>query len=214
MAVNERQRQKQLQDKKKKRKLVAKGTATSLAAGRKALQYSKFAMFECLVPEQLFETGLGTIIWVRRMPDGMMAITAFVVDVFCLGVKDALFNVANERTYENMIRPGLTEVPDGQSFRTVEPACARKLIQGAVAYAEGLGFAPHRDYENAKGIFGAVDSLACTEEFTYGRAGRPCYMRGPNESDSRVRQILAQLQTKCGEGGFDYLVGPADGTLE
>jgi hypothetical protein len=206
MAINERQRQKKLDEKKKKRKLVTKGTAAGLPMGRKALQYCKFPVHECLVPERLFETGLGTVIWVRRMPDGMLAITAFVVDVFCLGVKDALFKVASEQAYENMIKPGLIETHEGQAFLTVEPAYARKLIQGAVRYAEGLGFPPHPDYQNARGIFGDVDSLACPTEFEYGREGKPFYMRGPHESVSQAKRIVEQLQNECGEGGFHYLV--------
>jgi len=213
MAIDERQRQKRLQEKKKKRKLVAKGTAINLATGRKALQYCKFPIYECLVPEGLFETGVGTILWVRRMPDGMLAITAFMVDSFCLGVKDALFNVASERTYENMIKPGLTGSHGEQAFRNVDPAYARKLIQGVVAYAERLGFPPHRDYENAKGIFGGVDVLACPDEFTYGREGKPCYLRGPSESLAQVERILAQLQTQCGEGGFDYVIADDEGPV-
>lgn len=207
MAINERQRQQQLAAKKKKRKLVTRGGATALPGGRKALQYCKFPIHECLVPEGLFETGLGTVIFVRRMPDGMLAITAFVVDVFCLGIKDALFKVASEQAYENMIKPGLTE-PSEQVLLKVEPAYARKLIQGAVGYAEGLGFPPHPDYQNAKGIFGDVDSLTCSTEFGYGREGKPFYCRGPHESVSRASGIVEQLQRKCGAGGFDYLVGP------
>lgn len=211
MAINERQRQKRLEAQKKKRKLAAKGGADGLAAGRQALHYARFPMHECLVSERLFETGLGTLIWARRMPDGMLAITAFVVDVFCLGVKDALFKVASEKAYENLIKPGLIATHQDQAWQAVAPDYARKLIQGAIRYAEQFGFAPPPVYQNAKGIFGEVDSLACPTEFVYGRDGQPCYRRGPLESDAQAQQILEQLLSNCGAGGFACQPVPNDG---
>jgi hypothetical protein len=213
MAINERQRQQRLEEKKKKRKRVAKEAATGLAAGRTALPYAKFPVHQCLVPERIFETGLGTVIWVRRMPDGMLAITAFLVDVYCLGVKDALFKVASEKAYEHLIKPGLMATHEDQALQEVEPAYARKLIQGAIRYAEQLGFSPHPDYQNARGIFGEVDTLACPTEFEYGRQGQPCYIRGPQESDAQAQHILEQLLSKCGTGGFAYQASPDDGQV-
>lgn len=206
MAISERQRQKRLEDKKKKRKLVAKAANADLTLGHKALQLSKYPIHECLVPEGLFETGLGTVIWTRRVPDGRIAISAFIVDVFCLGVKNALFNITSEQEYENFVKPGLTESHDDQEFLPIAPDCARKLIEGAVSYAAELGFSPHRDYHQAKGIFGAADSSACPETFEYGHEGKPFYMRGPRESLSQAKKIVEHLHRKFGEGGYRYMV--------
>ena len=206
MAISERQRQKKLEEKKKKRKLVAKAATTGLALGHKALQFNQYPIHECLVPEGLFETGLGTVIWTRRTPDGRIAISAFIVDVYCLGVKNALFTITSEQEYENVIKRGTIESHGGQEFLSITPDCARKLIEGAVSYAAELGFTPHRDYQNAKGIFGNADSNACTETFEYGHEGKPFYMRGPNESVSQAKKIVEHLHRKFGEGGYHYLV--------
>lgn len=206
MAISEQQRQKKLQQKRKKRKLLAKMVRTSPTSKHKALSYSKFPIHECLVPEGLFESGLGTVIWTRRTPHGLIATSAFIVDVFCLGVKNALFNISSEQDYESEVKPGLTESHVGQEFHTIHPSCARKLIEGAIAYAEGLGFSPHPDYQSAKGIFGDVDAGACPERFTYGRGGKPFYIRGPNESIAQAKRIVNQLSIRCGADNFDYIV--------
>jgi len=206
MAISERQRQKKLQQKKKKRKLAIKTAATSLDAMDRADAYSSFPVHECLVPENLFDNGLGTVIWTRRTPDDSIAISAFIVDVFCLGVKNALFNVSSAQHYESTVKPRLTGTHGSQAFETMDPSCARKLIEGAIGYAKDLGFAPHRDYHNAKGIFGSIDAEACTTRFTYGREGKPFYMRGPNESFAQAKRIINQLLAKCGEGNFHYLI--------
>lgn len=167
------------------------------------MSYSKYPMHECLVPKGLFEIGLGTVIWTRRIPSGAIAVAAFVVDVFCLGVKNAFFNIASEQDYQNRVKPGLR---GDQEFENVHPSCARKVIEGAIGYAEELGFSPHRDYHNAKGIFGDVDGHACPTKFTYGSNGKPFYIRGPNESIAQAKRIVVQLQKIRGDGNSEYLV--------
>ncbi len=206
MAISGQQRQKKLQQKKKKRKLLGKAARASLASGHEALSYSKSPVHECLVPEGLFETGLGTVIWTRRTPHGSIAISAFIVDVFCLGVKNALFNISSEQDYESTVKPRLTQTHGDQAFQNIHPSCARKLIEGAISYAEKLGFSPHRDYKNAKGIFGDIDGHGCPTRFTYGSNGKPFYIRGPKESISQAKRIVDQLHRKCGEGNFEYLL--------
>jgi hypothetical protein len=214
MAISERQRQKQLEQKKKKRQLLAKHARASLPSEHRALSYAKFPVHECLVPEHLYETGLGTVIWARRTPQGAIAISAFIVDVFCLGVKNALFSIVSEQEYESTVKPRLIGAHEGRTFQNVHPTCARKLIEGAIRYAEDLGFSPHRDYQRAKGIFGDVDAHACPTGFTYGHDGKPFYIRGPNESVAQAKRITDQLQRKCGVGNFEYLVALDDGVLD
>jgi len=40
----------------------------------------------------------------------------------------------------------------------------------------------------------------------YGSDGKPFYIRGPKESVSQAKRIVDQLQRKCGEGNFEYLI--------
>ena len=172
----------------------------------KASAYARFPIYECLVPEELFEIGLGNVIVARKAPYGKIALSPFVVDVFCLGVKNAFFNVSDEDDYEEDIKVRLIESHSGQGFVNIHPSCARKLIEGAVAYAEELGFRPHSDYRNAKGIFGDIDPGACPENYIYGKGGKPFYLRGPNESPSMTKRIINQLHKKCGKDGYHYMV--------
>ncbi len=104
MTLSARQRQKKLEKKKKKRQLVKGTGSTAFAGTAKAANYARHPIYECLVPSGLFETGLGTIIVTRRTPGGEIAISAFVVDVFCLGVKNALFKLASEQDYHTQNR--------------------------------------------------------------------------------------------------------------
>ena len=124
-----------------------------------------------------------------------------------LGVKNSFFKVYDRYDYDNTLKPQLTATHEGQRFENVDPACARKFIEGAIAYAEAFGFPPHPDYKNAFNIFGDIDSSGCAVEYTYGKDGKPFYISGPHESPAMVRRIIDQLHQKCGEDGFHYLAG-------
>lgn len=206
MVISAKERQKKLERKAKKKKKSIKMTRPISLSKRKAASYSTFPIHECLIPDGLFEIGIGNIIVSRRVPKGNIAVSVFIVDMFCLGVKDAFFRVLSEAEYENRFKVSLMESHEGQTFRSVDPSCARKLLEGAVAYAEELGFSYHPDYKNARNIFGDVASSDCPIKYTYGKGGKPFYIRGPNETVEKARQIVNHLHQRCGEGGFDYMV--------
>jgi hypothetical protein len=45
----------------------------------------------------------------------------------------------------------------------VEPCCARKLVEQATQYAQGLGFAPHPDYKKGAPGFGGLHVEQCAQ---------------------------------------------------
>jgi len=206
MAISAKERQKKLERKAKKKSIkMNKAKAISLSK-RKAASYSTYTIHACRVPDGLFEIGIGNVIMSRRAPNGNIAVSAFLVDIFCLGIKNALFRVLSEGEYENRLKTSLMESHEGQMFKSLDPSCARKIVEGAVAYAEELGFSYHPDYKNAKNIFGDIDSSDCPIKYTYGKDGKPFYIRGPNETVEKARQIVNRLHQRRGEGGFDHVV--------
>lgn len=80
-------------------------------------------------------------------------------------------------------------------------------MAGAVAYAKGLGFSPHRQYADAVALFGDIDASACQTDYQYGRDGKPFYFAGPNETPAKVRRDLRRLTETVGEGNFSYMTG-------
>jgi hypothetical protein len=157
---------------------------------------------ESLVPAKLFELGLGNLVFSRSLPEGRIAMGAFLLDVFCLGVKNAFFAILTRDEYAKR----LSNWSAKENLQPMPPACLRKLVEGGVAYAHELGFSPHVDYAVARLIFGDVQSAACPTRFEYGHDGKPLYVSGPHETASQVRSIIEQLQRRLGTGNFDFLV--------
>lgn len=156
---------------------------------------------EAVIEKTWREHGLAHLFVVRRRSDGSADIGFFLVDVWCLGVKDAFSDAA---VPESELEAYIAErLPESGSER-IHPACAKKLIEGAIAYAERLGIAPHRDFRKARRVLSGIDASLCPTDFTFGRDGRPCFVRGPHDSDERVDRVLALLTARCGEDGYDF----------
>jgi hypothetical protein len=172
------------------------------AMARQIVLAANAPIYESLVPANLFEQGIGNLVFSRSLPDGRLALAVFLLDVFCLGVKDAFFAIVARDAYAKR----LSGWSMAESLQPMDPGCFRKLVEGGVAYARKLGFNPHVDYALAHQIFGDEQATACSRSFQYGHAGKPFYISGPHETATQVRIIVEKLQRRLGPGNFDFLV--------
>lgn len=212
MPTDPRKRQKQLAKKAAKRKATVAGKKQAGAfsgAGnvtRHLAAAAQSPLHECLMGQELFDTGLGTVIVSRAMPGGKIGAAFFLLDVFCLGIKNADVMAESQAAYQWR----LERVAQHEHLIAVAPAYARKLVEDTEAYARDLGFPPHPDYQLARRIFGDIDATACSTRFVFGKDGKPFYIVGPHDSPRRGAQILDTLSRRCGPGGFDYLIPGED----
>lgn len=165
---------------------------------------------EAYIEKNWERLGLAQLLVARIQDDGDTDFAMFLVDLFCLGVKDAYFEAG---VAESALREFVEERLPGDCRERIHPACAKKMIERAVDYAQSLGFAPHRDFRKGRKVLSGLDSALCPRDFACGREGRPCYIRGPDDSDERVNRVLAILEARCGADGFDY-EDPADDAEE
>ena len=156
---------------------------------------------ECLQPEEFFEIGIGNVIVTRRTAKNEFLMAAFLIDVFCLGIKNAFLDLMSESKYEIYIN----ELSQRQTLTSIHPSCARKLVEGAETYARDLGFSPHKDYRSAKNIFQDIEKDACPRSFEFGKDGQPLYFSGPYDSPAFIKNVMKKLHDKCGPDGFDFM---------
>lgn len=195
MTTDPKRRQKALAKKAAKRKEKAKALRSRghlPVLGSRVI--AQAPIYECLVPRELFDNGIGNVIVSRRLPDGEIAAGVFLLDVFCLGVKNAFLRTMTPGEYRALV----DSVARNETPRPVEPAAARKLIEGAVAYAKDLGFAPHPDYRQTRLVLEGIDASVWAAEYVYGKDGKPLYISGPNDTAARSRQIVETLQRHHG----------------
>lgn len=203
MVIDEKRRQKKLARKAAKRKKAMAGKRGEIFGKGNLVSFSAaMPIHECLIPRVLYDQGIGNVVISRKMPNGNIAAAFFLVDIYCLGVKNCFFTVIPPGIYAQ--RVGKLVQEEGVEY--ADPARTVKLIEDAVAYAEELGFYPHKDYFATKSIFGSIDPTTCHEEFEFGKDGKPFYISGPNETMADSKRIVDILNEKLGPGGFDYMV--------
>jgi len=176
--------------------------ASGETLGAQVARAATTPILRCLLAENLFESGIGYLVLVRGVAIGQPAIAVFLLDPFCLGVRDVLF-----RTVDGpQLAPVLDHLNGAAPLVPVDPGYARKLLRDLVQWAGALGIQPHQDFAVVERLFGDIDPQACHMAFEFGQAGKPLYVAGPMEPAMLVRQRINQLSRRLGEGGFEYVV--------
>jgi hypothetical protein len=205
MPSDPRKRQKQQERRAAKRKAKQHQLTRQKHAGlpERLAGAAGFPVLHSWATGDLWDQGMGWVCLSRMLPNGSVAFALFLVDRFCLGVKDAVADVTSRFEYDSRI---VRKARSGSALRELTPEVARKLVESAVAYAESLGLHAHADYHKAKLLFGAIQASEAPPPVEFGKDGKPFFIAGPYDTPERCRHILRTLEEHCGPGGFDYLI--------
>ena len=146
------------------------------------------------------ESGLAAILVARRQPDAVLLYGNYLVDYYCLGVKDTFCNanVPSGRFHNELV----PRVFMGESPLEISPALAHEIIYGAIEYAAQFEFRPHRDFMRSQYVLDPPDAHPRTGTVEFGKDGKPFYVAGPRDN---ATAIVNQLDRTAGEGNFDYV---------
>jgi hypothetical protein len=143
--------------------------------------------------------GLANVLIVRQERASRVTACGFLVDVYCLGVKNAVGPVP--------MGSGAVEEFSGKFFSafddlpvSVPLELAQAVVHGGVAYARGLGFEPHPDFDAVVPYLGTP---AGPSPIRFGRDGKPFYVSGPYD---KPRAVVETLEATVGAGNYDYMV--------
>ncbi len=164
---------------------------------------SAFGVNYCMFSDGLFDIGIGYVVLGRTISPTTVATAVSLVDVYCLGVKNGFYAELTHTKFLNMVE-GLA----GMEYPLVDidPPCARKIVAGAVEYANQLGFVPHDSYPPADALFGDIDADSCSTEYVFGKDGKPCFISGPHDTPAKIRKVVRTLTDRVGEDNFDYML--------
>lgn len=151
--------------------------------------------------------GLSHVI-VTRLDRGKRLFAGFLIDYWCLGVKDVLPSRRADLA-EYSFTKSVMFAPYGEA-RQISLEQAQAIVYGAIDYARKLGFEPHPDAVEALSVFGPRPESLLPLEF--GKNGRPVYVNGPEDD---VNKILDALNGSVGEDNYDFLaIDPDEDDLD
>ena len=201
-------------EKKKRQKALKKRTArrqvrrqarsanprtTALRHFRQARSYP---IEGCWVQSDWNEGGLAVIVIARRQPDGNIVFGNYLVDYYCLGLKNTYCNA--DIPPDKLRRDYLPKMfsSTGPPIE-ISPALAHEIIYGGIEYAAQFDFRPQSDFKHSRLILDPPDLHPRTGAVEFGRDGKPLFIAGPYDNTDA---ILRQLARTAGEGNYHYLV--------
>lgn len=152
--------------------------------------------------------GLVGVVVARRHRPHRVSVCGYLVDTYCLGVKNALGpRVIGERDLLTFRDGFFGAFGDTQAPAEAPLDLARHLVWGAIDYARQLGFEPHSDFGPAADPLGSWQE---TSAITFGRNGVPFYVQGPYDNPTK---ILRTLNKSVGKDNYHFIapVGAAAG---
>jgi hypothetical protein len=160
-------------------------------------------VYQCLVNTDWEDSGLANIIVARNHTTGNFTAGMYLVDLHCLGVKDASywFNIS-ETKYSQI----LAHAKASMELEQVSYELVHNIVFAALEFAEEYGFKPHKDYTSVAQYILEEDTEDIELiEIECGVDGKPSYVRGPYDDDAKVARILAQLEKTAGPDNYYFI---------
>ncbi|MDQ6643046.1 MAG: hypothetical protein M3Y76_01175 [Chloroflexota bacterium] len=207
MPRDARKHQKALMKKRSKQKAAGQRKShqqafASLSSQAIIRRARTFPLLECWISGtwQGDDLGLVEILLARQQPDGDICYGVYLVDKFCLGLKNTFANAGFSPTrYQNEVRDMI--------FPEIEPLecpieLAHQMIYASIEYAAQFGFEPDKDFALTQYMLAPRGELEEPYQLTFGQNGKPFFVAGPRDNAAR---IIKQLEKTAGPGKFDYL---------
>lgn len=160
----------------------------------------KLPIEKCLVAENAIKNGVVVCIIIRKQPSGLFSFASFVVDRFCLGIKDAMANCNYSKI---QIDDLLARMSPFGVLKEVPAAYFHNLVYGALDYAEDLGFSPNESFDIAEHLLDPDLADEGIDDIEFGYNGKPLYIQGPFDDANR---IIKTLNSTVGEGNYEFVV--------
>lgn len=149
---------------------------------------------ECLISKGWKESGEGNVVIARRHASGNYTVGFFLVDLYCLGVKDCFYHF-------NIFGDDYRDLKATSPWDSIDYNEAHNIIYGAVAYAEELGITPYKDFNTLQYILEPDTDDIPLIEYEFGHNGKPFLIAG---SMREAAPYLSALRRTVGEGAFTY----------
>jgi ribonuclease HI len=132
---------------------------------------------------------MAEVLIVRQTVNLKYVAGVYLVDVFCLGLKDTFVTATPNYADISALRRGFSH-----KLEEIPYEDARSVILGAVEYARQLGFEPHEDWTLSRPMVEADRPF--NAKFTFGHSGKPLYVQGSNDPPDFMAKLWSLIEKK------------------
>jgi hypothetical protein len=158
---------------KEKKRLKRKQKQQALRKAKLRTPLSRVASeggrLECWVTGQWREMGMADVLVLAHAPGGGCAFAAFLVDLWCVGLKDTWGEAdVTELEFRESILERWQQRTDGVRL---DPAVAKRLVAGAVRFSRQNGFKLPARWDRWVSVFGPLGNLNEADLSDFGKEG-------------------------------------------
>lgn len=184
---------------KNKSKSKNKGPGPKISPTRYIRERARsFPVAKCYSTPRQDEFGETQVIVARVRPDGNFIMGAYLVDTFCLGVKDSFWNASMSPLELNDF---LGHIRKNVGLKELSYDEAHNLIYGAIGFAEDAGIEPSKEFDLGQYILEEDTDDVPLIEYEFGKNGKHFLVIG---SEGNERKYLQTLRDNLGDD-FDYI---------
>lgn len=151
---------------------------------------------KCYVTPGWKDVGIADVIVTRIRRDGNLVVVSFLVDTFCLGVKNASYKV-------DMAEDQLAEFLRESDHEEVSYEEAHNIIYGAIAFAEEGGIEPAKSFATACRILEEDTDDVPLIEYEFGSEGKHLLVVDDDRNELRY---VGTLREHLGEENFKVVM--------
>ena len=164
----------------------------------------------CWVMEGWQDEGITPVVVARQQEPDKVIFAVCLVDIYCLGIKDAYANAdISMQNFQNKLPKMCNGAPEPCSVEL-----AHEIIYGGLEYAERYGFKPHLDFSGqfCDQVLDPPETHPRTNNVLFGKDGKPFFVSGPYDDERKISSVINTLARTVGEGNFHYMagIGPSD----
>lgn len=176
---------------------------------RHYLQHARdYPIMGCWIMEGWQEHGITPVVIARQQAPDKVIFAVYMMDIYCLGVKDAFANA------DLSLAKFERELPKMCAHKPIECSVelAHEVVYGGMEYAARYGFHPHRDFTDqfCDQVLDPPDAHPRSNNVVFGHEGKPFYLSGPYDNQWKINTIINTLRRTAGEGNFHYVIGLGD----
>jgi hypothetical protein len=184
------------------RKVTLDGPAQVLQNAR------QYPILGCWIMKSWQESGITPVVIARQQDEGQVLYAIYMVDLYCLGVKDVTADVnVPQKRFERSLPKYCIQEPEEISVEL-----AHEIVYGALEYAHKYGFEPHYDFTHlhADQVLDPPETHPRSHNVQFGKDGKPLFFPGPYDDERKIERALQTLERTAGEGNFHFMIGIGD----
>ena len=150
---------------------------------------------KCYISTEWQDQGLITVVVSRNHINGNFTCGIFLVDLYCLGVKETLLVYNENHSYHETLRV----LNEEEGIEECTYSLAHNIIYGAIAYAEDLGFKPSNEFDTTQYVLEEDDDRVEFMDIKFGLSGKPAIYLEVVKNPGR---IITTLEKSVGPDGY------------